>query len=560
MSASSYYPMHVDAHLDSGLSRWLWLVKWVLVIPHYIVLAFLWIAFFVLSIVAFFAILFSGHYPRSIFEFNVGVMRWTWRVAYYAYGALGTDKYPPFTLQEVPDYPTHLAVDYPEHLSRGLVLVKWWLLAIPHYIVTGVFLGGTYYAYTVVDAGVDNTVYYRNIGLIGVLVFFAGVVLLFTGRYPRSMFDFILGMNRWVLRVAAYVGLMTDQYPPFRFDGGPHDPVLVPSGGPAGGPAADPATGAVGDPAGDPAGGAGAAGAAGAAFVAGPGSGGGGATVEPRPTPGAPPESGGAPAPSAPAPPPPSAGPPPAGAPPGGTASGGPARVRWTGGRVVALVLGCLILLFSLGLGIGGGALAIADNALRDSSGFLMSHHQTLASPTNAITSPNIELNTGAPVTWVPEGLLGDAKVTARSAGSAPVFVGVARASDVAAYLAGVQHAVVTDLPWNGNSTSPTYRNVGGTATPAPPAAQGFWVAKASGPGTQSIRWPLKEGTWTVVVMNTDGSHGVFTDVAAGVTVPGLGWMIGVMLVVAALGVIISVALLLVAFRTPSGAREVRAP
>jgi hypothetical protein len=222
---STTYPVRVDADLDEGLSRGLWLVKWLLAIPHVVVLLFLWIAFVVLSVVAFFAILFTGRYPRSIFDFDLGVLRWTWRVTYYAYGALGTDRYPPFTLREVPDYPAHLDVAYPERLSRGLVLVKWWLLAIPHYLVVGLFTsGGVYVGSQAADSDASPV---WSTGLIGLLVLFAAVALLFTGRYPRPIFDFVLGMQRWVLRVAAYAALMTDDYPPFRLDLGGHDPATV---------------------------------------------------------------------------------------------------------------------------------------------------------------------------------------------------------------------------------------------------------------------------------------------------------------------------------------------
>ncbi|MEV2225959.1 DUF4389 domain-containing protein [Nocardia vinacea] len=213
------YPVHVRGDLDEPLSRWLWLVKWILAIPHYIVLFFLWIAFVVLTVVAGFSILFTGRYPRSLFDFNVGVLRWTWRVHFYAFAALGTDRYPPFSLQST-DYPADLQIDYPQQLSRGLVLVKWWLLAIPHYLIV-LAMTNTGPAF---DWGSDNNDGSTGISLLGILVLVAAVTLLFTARYPRRLFDFILGINRWAYRVAAYATLMRDEYPPFRLDQGPREP------------------------------------------------------------------------------------------------------------------------------------------------------------------------------------------------------------------------------------------------------------------------------------------------------------------------------------------------
>ena len=287
MAAAGTYPVHVDASLDAPLSRWLWLVKWILLIPHYIVLAFLWVAFVLLSVAAFAAILITGSYPRSIFDFNVGVLRWTWRVQYYSIGAFGTDRYPPFTLAEDPSYPAHLEIAYPERLSRGLVLVKWWLLAIPQYLVIGLFTSGAIWLASRPDyAGYQYSS--AGWGLIGLLAVIAAVILMVTGRYPQQIFDFVLGMDRWVLRVAAYASLMTDQYPPFRLDMGGTE-----SAG----------TLALPQPAG----------------VA-PGQ--------------APPQAG----------------------PPGAAPPLAPRPTGWTAGRVVSVVAGAVLVLFSLGLLGAGGA------------------------------------------------------------------------------------------------------------------------------------------------------------------------------------------------------------
>ncbi len=219
-SADRAYPLRLDADLDEPLGRALWLVKWLLAVPHYVVLAFLWAAFVVLTVLAGFAVLVTGHYPRPIFRFNVGVLRWTWRVAFYSYFALGTDRYPPFRLGPDPNYPADLSLEYPERLSRGLVLVKWWLLALPHYVVVAILVGGV----ALVWSEVEGLVVVVGGGLVGLLAIVAGAVLLVSGRYPRPLFDVVVGLDRWVFRVLAYAALLRDEYPPFRLDTGGRDP------------------------------------------------------------------------------------------------------------------------------------------------------------------------------------------------------------------------------------------------------------------------------------------------------------------------------------------------
>jgi type II secretory pathway pseudopilin PulG len=217
--SSEVYPLRLSGDLDPRLSRGLWLVKWLLAIPHCIVLALLWIALLVTTIAAGIAILVTGRYPRAWFAFSVGVLRWSWRVGFYGYSALGTDRYPPFTLARA-HYPAELDVAYPQRLSRGLVLVKWWLLAIPHLLILGIVTGGPGAGWGY-SAGSGTG---WGFSLLGLILLIALVALLFTGRYLTGLFDLVVGLNRWTYRVSAYVLLLRDEYPPFRLDQGPVEP------------------------------------------------------------------------------------------------------------------------------------------------------------------------------------------------------------------------------------------------------------------------------------------------------------------------------------------------
>jgi len=204
------YPVTLEGSLDEPLSRWRWLVKWLLALPHWFCLVFLWAGFVLSAFAAFWVLLFTGRYPRRLFDYNVGVLRWTWRVSFYATDAIGTDRYPPFTLAPA-DYPAELDVPYPERLSRAKAFFKPWLLSLPHWLVVGFFLGWWSAPWADGQPGGPP-------GLLPVLAVIGAAVLLFRGRYPRDVFALVVGMARWVARVAVYAGLMRDEYPPFRLD------------------------------------------------------------------------------------------------------------------------------------------------------------------------------------------------------------------------------------------------------------------------------------------------------------------------------------------------------
>ena len=193
--AEAPYPVSLELMAPEQIARWRPLVHWLLAIPYYIVLYILQIAQSVVTIVAWFVILFTGNIPEGMFGFMTSVYRFGWRFSSYYFFL--REPYPPFdftgpAVDVGTDPPTRFSVEYPDHLSRGLIFVKW-LIALPHYIVL-LFL---FVALAVVD-------------LIG---FFAVIIL---GRWPAGLRDFVVGVHRWGYRVAAYVGLLTDVYPPFR--------------------------------------------------------------------------------------------------------------------------------------------------------------------------------------------------------------------------------------------------------------------------------------------------------------------------------------------------------
>ena len=194
MSMPAGSPLQLDFGADRRITRWRPLVQWLLAIPHLMIAYALRTLRQVLTLISFFTVLFTEHIPRPLFDVIVMTYRYEWRAMSYAF--FMHEDYPPFDFAPSSDDDgaephTSLRLVYPERLQRWKPLYKWFL-AIPHYFVLA----------ALAVAGV--------FALIG--GFFAVV---FSGEYPQGARDFLVGVYRYGLRVQAYVGLLTDRYPPF---------------------------------------------------------------------------------------------------------------------------------------------------------------------------------------------------------------------------------------------------------------------------------------------------------------------------------------------------------
>jgi hypothetical protein len=283
--------------------------------------------------------------------------------------------------------------------------------------------------------------------LITLLVLFAALTLLFADRYPKGIFDFVLGLDRWVARVAAYAALMTDRYPPFRLDQGGSEQGTVP-------------------------------------------------LAPPLPEPSA-----GEPEPTGPASPPPSGG----------------------GGRIALLVLGAIVALLAFALLASGCAAVVIDRTQRDDDGFVMTPTEDFATDSYAIVAESVDVDLDGP-DWAVEDFIGTVRI--RSESERPVFVGIARDDDVDAYLGSVERGVVDDVDEGKHLSERS-----GGAPAGPPAEQDFWVASTSGAGERTLDWEPEDGSWSAVVMNTDASRDVQSDLSIGAELDSLPWIgVGVLI------------------------------
>jgi hypothetical protein len=217
-------------------------------------------------------------------------------------------------------------------------------------------------------------------------------------------------------------------------------------------------------------------------------------------------------------------------------------------GRVILIVLGSIVALLGLGLAAGGGFLLWADQSQRE-RGYLTTPAERFATSTYALTRERLEVDAGGP-NWIWNGnWLGKVRIRAEAASAKPLFIGIGPDAAVAGYLGRVAHADVEDI--NFDPFHVDYRQIAGGAPRRPPTAQNFWAASASGQGRQTVTWKVREGDWSVVLMNADGSRGVAADLDLGAKLSFLLWVAIGLLIGGALILGGSVALIVLAARKP---------
>ena len=217
-------------------------------------------------------------------------------------------------------------------------------------------------------------------------------------------------------------------------------------------------------------------------------------------------------------------------------------------GRVILIVLGSIGVLFGLALLAGGGFLLYADRTQRD-DGYLTTPTERFATPTYALTRTRLELDTEGEGWVLNESWFGKVRIRGESSGDKTLFIGIGPQAEVARYLATVAHANVQDIDFD--PFRATYLSVSGGAPQAPPTEQSFWAASASGVGTQTLTWKVRDGDWSVVLMNADGSRGVTADIDLGAKMSFLLWVAIGLLIGGVLVVGGSTALVVLAARKP---------
>jgi hypothetical protein len=211
-----------------------------------------------------------------------------------------------------------------------------------------------------------------------------------------------------------------------------------------------------------------------------------------------------------------------------------PAPSRWSAGRIIAAILAGLLLLTGFGVLVGGAAMSLAATVLRDDDGFITSPRVDWRSEGYAVRTESAEIHIDAGAVDMPDRLIGDVRVTADPASDAGVFIGLARTEDVDGYLAGVAQSVVDDA-WADEEADMAF--VDGGPPEAAPGDVDFWEVSASGQGEQSITWEPRNGDWTLVVMNGEGTTPVDAEVTVGAEAPVVG-TVGVVLIISGLVII----------------------